>query len=106
MRDISQDAGFSNITTSRNRVYVTTERSLAAAIAAAWSTRVGSAGWGWVYGVEIDDEDLEPDADMSRGPFTSFQTPRARIASVLTRGVDPRDGRHGRRLAEFIRQLG
>lgn len=106
MRDDSRRAGFSRITTATDRVYVTTERPLAAAAAAYWSTREPKKGRGWLYRVELDDDDLTPDEDIPRGPFISFQLPRARVAAVLDRGVDPTNHRHVRELKRFLALIG
>lgn len=106
MRGEIEQAGFKRITASPDLVYVTTERSLAAAIAASWGNRGSSKGRGWVYRVELDDEDLVPDEDLPRGPFINFQLRRARIAAVLDRGVDPDDRRHARTLAKFVASIG
>lgn len=42
-----------------------------------------------VYRVEFDDEELEADADLPRGPFVSFQLTQARVAEIVDRDVDP-----------------
>lgn len=106
MRGESERAGFRRITTSAGLVYVTTERSLAAAAAAYWSKREPGRGRGWVYRIELGDEDLAPDDDLPRGPFISFQLRRARIAAVLDRGVNPDDPRHARELQRFVDLIG
>jgi hypothetical protein len=81
---------------------VTTERSFAAAVAAYWSKREPGRGRGWVYRIELGDNDLAPDDDLPQGPFISFQLPRARIAAILDRGVNPADPRHARELQRFV----
>ncbi|WP_291049821.1 hypothetical protein [Herbiconiux sp.] len=106
MRGESERAGFRRITTSVGLVYVTTERSLAVAVAAYWSRREPGRGRGWVYRIELDDNDLVPDDDLPRGPFISFQLPRARIAAILDRGVSPDDPRHARELQRFVDLIG
>ncbi|MCS5732311.1 hypothetical protein [Herbiconiux daphne] len=106
MRGDSERAGFRRITTAAELVYVTTERSLAAAAAAYWAKREPGKGRGWLYRVELDDDDLVPDDDLPRGPFISFQLPRARIAAVLDRGVDPDAPRHLRELQRFVALIG
>jgi hypothetical protein len=106
MRGESELAGFSRITTAANLVYVTTERSLGVAFAACWPSRAPGRGRGWLYRVELDDDDLIPDDDLPRGPFISFQLPRVRVGAVLDRGVDPDDQRHLRRLQRFVDLIG
>ncbi|MCU1482928.1 MAG: hypothetical protein JWQ19_3714 [Subtercola sp.] len=106
MRGESEREGLGNITTSVSLVYVTTERSLATAFAAYWAKRHPGRGRGWLYRVELDDVDLVPDNDFPRGPFTCFQLPRARVAAILDRGVDPNDQRHAREIRRFVEHLG
>jgi len=77
MRLESEQRGFSNITTREELVYVTIERRLATAIAATWARRAPERSRGWVSRVELDDEDLQLDTDLPRGPFISFQLSRA-----------------------------
>ena len=102
MRHESRQAGFKRITTADDLVYVTTERSLATAVAAHWSKRTPGSGRGWLYRVELDGEDLVPDDDLPRGPFISFQLSKIRVAAVLDRGVDPDSSRHVRELQRFV----
>lgn len=106
MRHEIAGSGFSRSTASDHLVYVTTDRRLAAAIAAYWGRRESGNGRGWLYRVELDDEPLAPDDDLPRGPFISFQLSRARIAAVLDRGVDPNDARYVRDLERFVRTIG
>lgn len=102
MRHQIRQSGFARITAADTFVYVTTERPLAAAIAAYWSRREPGNGRGWLYRVELDNEELALDDDLPRGPFISFQLSRVRIAAVLDRGVDPNDPRHFREMERFV----
>ena len=106
MRQESIDAGFRRVVTAPDLVYVTTERELARAIAAHWAKRRKSQGRGWLYRVSLDDADLEPDDDLPRGPFSSFQAARVRVAIVLDRDVDPDNPRHVCELQKFVRMIG
>ncbi|MFJ3490617.1 hypothetical protein [Leifsonia aquatica] len=84
---VSARAGLRNITTNRDLVYVTIERRLAVLYAAHWAHLDRGSGRGWVYRVALDEEHtLAPDSDLPRGPFVSFQVPRARVAAILDRG--------------------
>ena len=105
MRGESEQLGFTKITTRADLVYVTSERRLATAIAAAWGKRPPQRSRGWVYRVELDDEDVQLDTDAPRGPFFSFQLRKVRVAAVLDRGVDPNDPKHTRVLESFVAQL-
>ncbi|MGC0371258.1 hypothetical protein [Microbacterium sp. SLBN-111] len=105
MKSDSERAGFHRITTAADLVYVTTERSLGAAAAAYWAKREPGKGRGWLYRVELDEDDLIPDDDLPRGPFVSFQLPRARIGAVLDRGVDPDNPRHVRELQRLLKLI-
>ena len=105
MRQESIDAGFKRIATSESQVYVTTERSLARAIAAHWSARERGRGRGWVYRVDLEEFDLAIDDDLPRGPFISFQLPSARVAIVADSGVDSTDPRHARVLQRFVGRI-
>ncbi|MBF4562865.1 hypothetical protein ITJ43_12040 [Microbacterium sp. VKM Ac-2870] len=102
MRERSEAAGFTRVMTSEDLVYVTTERALAAAFAADWTTRMPGIGRGWLYRVDLEDHELVLDDDLPRGPFISFQLPRVRVSAVLDRGVDPNDRRHVRELRRFV----
>jgi hypothetical protein len=105
MRHHIRQSGFERVTAADTFVYVTTQRQLAAAIAA-WSRREPGNGRGWLYRVELDDEDLTLDDDLPRGPFISFQLSRVRIAAVLDRGVDPNDPKHFREMERFVSLIG
>ena len=100
MKGEVERAGFDRITVSTALVYVTTERSLAAAFAAFWARR--ELGRGWLYRIELDEVDLVADEDLPRGPFISFQLPRARVAAILDCGVNPDESRHVRHLQRFV----
>lgn len=106
MRSSLVQGGLGRVTTREDHVYVTTERSLARAVAAYWNKRAPGNGRGWVYRVELDAHDVALDEDLPRGPFISFQLPSVRIAAIADAGVDPNNPRHFRELQRFVDAIG
>lgn len=85
--DQSAEAGLSQISQRRDRVYVTTDRELAKVFARQWfdGTRVRSHGW--LYLVEVEQADLEDDDDLRSLPGVSYQAATGFVLAVKDRGV-------------------
>jgi len=81
-RTKSLQQGQTEIGQSDSRVYVTTDRQLAAAYASLWSLDGMQQGGGALYRVTVEDADLEPDVDLLSLPGVSFQAPAAKVLSV------------------------
>ncbi|MBT1669175.1 hypothetical protein KK092_07260 [Curtobacterium flaccumfaciens pv. flaccumfaciens] len=56
----------------QDRVYVTSDRELAQVFSAEWSIDGKVHGSGWLYLVEVEDGDLEPDDDLVSLPDMSL----------------------------------
>ena len=84
---ISRSEGHEDISYRDDRVYITTDRRLATAFAAYWSSKVNQIGLGWLYAVQAAADDLEPDTDLLSSPGLSFQVPSALVTRVELRQI-------------------
>lgn len=76
----------------RDRVYLTTELDLARVFASDWTQDGSESGYGWIYEVDVDESDLEPDEDLLSLPGVSFQCGSALVTRVWQREVKPTPG--------------
>lgn len=77
----------------RDRVYLTTELDLARVFASDWTIDGSDPGYGWIYEVEVDPNELEPDADLLSLPGVSFQCGSALVTRIWQRDVKPTPAR-------------
>src|SRR5262245_49524336 len=79
-RDISVEEGLSHIAQRDDRVYVTTDRTLARAWAGLWTPDGRTYPGGTLY--RVDATDLEPDEDLLSLHGLSYQVPHATVIAV------------------------
>lgn len=100
-RTMSMRQGMTQIGQTADRVYVTTDRDLAAAYASLWSLDGAQQGGGALYRVTAEEADLEADADLLSLPGVSFQAPAAEVLSVYNAHV-PFDEERSRRAIQRV----
>lgn len=90
--EMSREGGLDQIGQRLDRVYMTTDKSVAKAYASLWTPDGEKHGGGCLYVVEADD--LEPDDDLLSLPGF-FQAPRATVVTVYDPHVayDPKCGK-------------
>jgi hypothetical protein len=103
-RDRGEGRDLGPVVQRHDRVYVTSERSLARACAGVWNSPTGEVGGGVLYQVEVDDE-LEPDPDLPLDPPVSFQISQARVVRIIDAYVARNDRRHSATLNRYLSRL-
>ena len=78
----SAGEGLDKISYRADRVYLTTDRDLAAAFAGLWTKQPHLDGKGWLYAVEVEENDLAQDGDLLSSPGLSYHVASARISAI------------------------
>lgn len=103
-RAVLESVGMEDPYYREDRVYATTDRSLAHAFAGYWTREPNRPGHGSLYKVEFDDELVEDDEDFPSAPGISFQAPRGRIIEVTQPGVGWQTRKHQPIFARLVEE--
>jgi hypothetical protein len=103
-RTINESEGLEDPFYREDRVYATSDRSLAHAYAGYWTREPNRPGHGSLYLVEFDDDSIEDDEDFPSSSGLSYQAPSGRIIAVEQPSVGWQSRKHQPIFARILKE--